>query len=112
MKAKAVGLMSFVLLANLMGFEMVRGDEPIPSTSPAVRVPANSPAPGPDSLPPASKLTWRDKLFHWPAMIHSQPPCKDCGLTDPEFCCMSCRSQWIFLFGSCRAFYGDNRSWR
>ena len=121
MKATVYCLITVALWANLPAINLARGDEPNPSNdppsnAPAAAVPANPAVPAqdlPPSAQPAAKLTLRDKLLHWPAIVHSKPPCKDCGLTDPDFCCMSCRSQWIFLFGSCRAFYGDNnRAWR
>ncbi len=87
----------------------VRGDQPRTQADLVAVVPAD-PAPSQKTLPPAQKLTLRDKLIHWPSLIHSRPPCASCNLTDPDFCCSTCRSNWIFFFGSCRAFYGEPRS--
>jgi len=112
MKAKAFCVITVALMANLMGTETVCGDESAPSVFPGTVVQANPLSPAQESPAPAAKLTLRDKLFHWPAIIHSKPACQDCGLTDPDFCCSTCRSQWIFLFGSCHAFYGESRTWK
>ncbi len=110
--------MAGALLACLFGMEVVGADEPnplptgptaAPMSQPMV-APMSQPANRPDTLPPPAKLTWRDKLLHWPALIHSKPPCANCNLTDPDFCCSTCKSEWIFIFGSCHAFYGEPRS--
>lgn len=107
-------LVPTMLIAFLVinGRQAIRADQPNDQSAPALSAQSNTapPATAPSPPPPAQKLTLRDKLFHWPALIHSKPPCANCNLTDPDFCCSTCRSEWIFLFGSCRAFYGEPRS--
>jgi hypothetical protein len=76
---------------------------------PVVTVIAQPPAP--EMPPPPAKPTLRDKLFHGPSHVHSNAFCPGCS-SDPDFGCNTLRSQWIFLFGSCRAFYNEARPWK
>jgi hypothetical protein len=90
--------------------QIVRADQPNDQTSSGTAKQTNTTPPVTNAVPPAPRPTLRDKLFHWSAFFHAQSPCQSCNLTDPDFCCNNCKSEWIFVFGSCREFYGDRSS--
>jgi hypothetical protein len=83
-----------------------RADQPLPPGPPVGVTPANPAAASAEAPPPAGK-SWRLKWFHWSKNVPPQPTCPGCGSLDPDFACNTCEREWIFLFGSCREFYGE-----
>lgn len=90
--------------------QTIRADQPNNQSAPAPSPQANTAPPASATPTQAPKATLRDKLFRWSAFFHGESPCQSCNLTDPDFCCSNCKNQWIFLFGSCREFYGDRNA--
>jgi hypothetical protein len=84
----------------------VRADQPLPQGPPVTIISANPTVAAPELPPPAGKPL-RHKWFHWSKNVPPQPTCPGCGSLDPDFACSTCEREWIFLFGSCRAFYGE-----
>jgi hypothetical protein len=107
--SKAYSLVAVgALLIVLGGARTIRADQPIaPPSAPAVMVPANTLPPATEAAPSAGHVSLRGKLFHWPLFSHPKAPCQGCSSDDPDMGCGTCHSEWVFLFGSCRAFYNE-----
>jgi hypothetical protein len=54
----------------------------------------------------------KPSLCGWLFNKHPKAYCPGCAAVDPDFGCSTCEDEWIFLFGSCRAFYGEPRHWK
>jgi len=86
-----------------------RADQPLPQGPPVtvIQAPAAPSAAGAsEAAPPAGKL-WRLKWLHWSKNAPPAPACAGCGSLDPDFACTTCERTWVFIFGSCREFYGE-----
>jgi len=92
-----------------IGANTTRADEPtLPANAPVVSVPAKMLPPATETPSPETHVSWRDKLFHRPLLIHAKAHCPGCSFgDDPDMGCGTCHSEWVFLFGSCRAFYSE-----
>jgi hypothetical protein len=95
------------VLVTLSGIGDLWADEPPLPAPPTIVVPASPNPPLVETPPPAGHLSLYDKLFHRPFLSHSKAPCRGCSSVDPDFGCSTCHDEWIFFFGSCRAFYGE-----
>jgi len=134
--SKAFCLMAAgALLTIAAGTTCAWADQPtLPPSAPAVVAPANAPPPGANPLPPGfnalppaanacpggncplrtaeaapiGRVSLRDKLFHGPLFSHPKGLCHGpCTSDDPDMGCGTCHSEWVFLFGSCCAFYNE-----
>jgi hypothetical protein len=129
--SKANFLVGVGALVTFFGWaNMILADQPAPPpNAPAVAVPpnamppavnalppaANPPAPGSNTQPPATQTAvpaahhpLRDKLFHGPLFSHPKGLCHGpCTTDDPDMGCGTCHSEWVFLFGSCCAFFNE-----
>jgi hypothetical protein len=102
----AVALGAF--LTVLGSGDRIWADDPTAPTAPAVVAPASPGSPVKGAPIPTSHVSLRDKLFHRPLFTHSKVPCLGCSSADdPDMGCSTCHSEWVFLFGSCRAFYNE-----
>src|SRR5260370_804999 len=115
-RSKAFSLMvAGVLLSLVVGAIPARADQPgPPPTGPAVAVPANTLPPSANAQPaaaetppPVGRVSLRDKLFHRPLFSHPKGLYHGCSTDDPDMGCGTCHSEWVFLFGSCCAFYNE-----
>ena len=91
------------------GANTTLADEPTPpANAPVVGAPAKGLPAATETPPPVGHVSWRDKLFHRPLLFHAKAPCPGCSFgDDPDMGCGTCHSEWVFLFGSCRAFYNE-----
>jgi hypothetical protein len=96
------------LLTVGSGANATWADEPTPPAAPVVSVPAKTLPPAKETPPLESHVSWRDRLFHRPLLFHAKAPCPGCSFgDDPDMGCGTCHSEWVFLFGSCHAFYNE-----
>jgi hypothetical protein len=107
--SKAYSLVGLgALLIVLGGGNTIRADQPTaPQTAPIVMAPANTLPPATEPAPSAAHVSLRAKLFHGPLFSHFKAKSQGCTSDDPDMGCGTCHSEWVFLFGSCCAFYNE-----
>jgi hypothetical protein len=107
--AKEFSLAAATALLSVLGWASTNwADQPdLQPTASAAIAPANTPT-APETPVHAGHVSLRDRLFHWPLFTHAKAPCPGCSpANDPDMGCGTCHSEWVFLFGSCRAFYNE-----
>jgi len=107
--ARAFSVVAMGAFLTVLGSgDHIWADDPTPQTAPAMVAPATPNPPVKDAPPSAGHVSLRDRLFHWPLFTHAKAPCPGCSpANDLDMGCGTCHSEWVFLFGSCRAFYNE-----
>ena len=97
-------LVLIVVLGTLGWSQTARGDhlDPVPMATPACCPARSEPAAGLDHTPQS-----RDRKGAGPLLRHFNPHWWGCGSDQYNPGCDNLKDECIFLFGSCREFYGQ-----
>jgi hypothetical protein len=111
MKGRALALLSVAWLAQMLT-GMLGADEPMPRSEPLVPAPSNAPAWVGGQFPGAAVDVNGTAM---PAPARGDRPIRGwlrnhkwgCWTTHNTLGCGNLQSECVFIFGSCRAFYGE-----